>query len=932
MKTNEIRSKYLDFFQSKDHRICDSDVLVPKADPTVLFTPAGMNQFKEHFLGNVELEFTRATTCQKCLRTGDINNVGRTAYHHTFFEMLGNFSFGDYFKREAINWAWEFLTEKKWMGIDPDRLSVTIYLDDEEAQEIWSNDIGLKPDKITREDEDENFWPASAPSQGPDGVCGPCSEIYFTPDDGKKVEIWNLVFTQFNRCGNPPNNLTPLPNKNIDTGMGLERISAVMQNVTTNYHIDSLRPLVEAAGEVCSTKYDPESDEGRRLRRIADHVRACTFAIHENTNPGPKGEPSVIRTLMRRAFLDGYQLGLREAFLFELVPKVIELCGETYPELSETAARVQATMKSEESGFLNTVESGIARVNPMIQTAKSQNVGQLSGEQVFQLHTTHGVPVELTEKVALDAGLGIDRKAYDDLIKQHGDASNSGPTGVMGGGPFEAIKKEQKSTRFVGYELTRSEATIKGLVDQGSRQETLNNESSDEAVIVLDQTPFYAESGGQVGDKGTIESPTGKFEVSDTQKEGELYKHIGKVVSGEFSDGQNVNAEVDSDRRDGIRRAHSATHILHFALQTHVGKHAQQQGSKVEDDYLRFDYSHPESVDDEQLLQVENCANEKVNANDSISAAIVPLEEAKSAGAMMLFGEKYPDPCRMVSMGEFSRELCGGTHLSNTGEVGLVEIKNDSNLSAGTRRIEVFTGKKAESHRGQIERDVQQCSKQLNCSVGDLPQQVQALIDQSKSLKKQLESGKVKDEGESKSKSIATNDDSDFIAKRAALKQAARLINTDLFQVAPRVSQLLAEVEKLKQQLGTLQSSGGVSADDLIASAQDCDGVKVISAELPGGNPNLMRSTIDQIRKKTSPVAVLLAAAVGESKVLLVAGISKELVDRGLSAGNWVKVVAPIVGGGGGGKPDMAQAGGKQPEKIGEAVQSASGLFESMLN
>ena len=568
MKTNELREKYLDFFKEKGHAVRPSDVLVPKWDPTVLFTPAGMNQFKDHFLGNVELDFTRATTCQKCLRTGDIDNVGRTAYHHTFFEMLGNFSFGDYFKREAINWAWEFLTEKKWMGIEKDRLTVTIYLDDEEAFNIWKNDIGLSVDRISREDEDENFWPAEAPSKGPDGVCGPCSEIYYTPDDGKEVEIWNLVFTQFNRSGDPPNNLEPLPNKNIDTGMGLERVTAVMQGVTTNYHIDSIRPLVEAAGEVCGIKYDPDSDNGRRLRRIADHARACTFSIHENTNPGAKAENSVIRTLMRRAFLDGYQLGLRESFVYQLVPKVVEIMKVTYPELTETVDRVQRTMKTEEQGFLNVVESGIARVTPMIDKLRESKQTSFPGEQLFELHTTHGVPIELTEKLTLDAGLVPDMQQYHLLMTKHEGTSNTGGTGVMGGGgAIEQIKNEVKSTSFVGYEKTESKSVIKGLVDASNLRHAKLTSKKPESIVVLSESPFYAESGGQVGDTGTIESTSGKFEVHDTKKDGDVIKHIGQLVSGELSEGDEVTATVNTSRRDAIRRAHSATHVLHYSLQ-----------------------------------------------------------------------------------------------------------------------------------------------------------------------------------------------------------------------------------------------------------------------------------------------------------------------------------------------------------------------------
>ncbi|MDA7662470.1 alanine--tRNA ligase [Pirellulaceae bacterium] len=923
MKTNEIREKYLDFFKEKGHAVRPSDVLVPKWDPTVLFTPAGMNQFKDHFLGNVELDFTRATTCQKCLRTGDIDNVGRTAYHHTFFEMLGNFSFGDYFKREAINWAWEFLTEKKWMGLDKDRLSVTIYLDDEEAFEIWRNDIGLSGDRISREEEDENFWPAEAPSKGPDGVCGPCSEIYYTPDGGKEVEIWNLVFTQFNRTGDPPNNLHPLPNKNIDTGMGLERVTAVMQGVDTNYHIDSIRPLVEAAGEVCDIKYDPNSDDGRRLRRIADHVRACTFSIHENTNPGAKAENSVIRTLMRRAFLDGYQLGLRESFLYQMVPQVVEIMKSTYPELTETVERVQRTMKTEEQGFLNVVESGIARVTPMIATLRESKQTSFPGEQLFELHTTYGVPIELTEKLTLDAGLVPDMEHYQLMMTEHEGTSNTGEKGVMGGGgAVEQIKNEVKSTSFMGYEKTETTSVIQGLVDSSNQRLEKLTATTTDSIVVLNESPFYAESGGQVGDKGTIESAGGKFEVYDTKKDGDVIKHLGQLVSGELKDGDEVTASVDTSRRNAIRRAHSATHILHYSLQKHLGNDAHQQGSKVWDDAFRFDYSHHQGVDDATLQLIEETANDRVQSSASIEAKLVSLEDARSAGAMMLFGEKYPDPCRMVSMGDFSKELCGGTHASNTSEIGLMAIKSDSNQSAGTRRIEVLTGAAAEAYQNQIIDDVNKCAELLNCDVRNVPEQTQLLIARSKQLKKQLDSGKSEIPSPISS-SRANSEKLNFIESKKILRETARAINVDIFDAVSRIDSAQAEVEKLESQLKQLESAGGTSPDDLIKNAVEVSGIQVICADLPGGNPNLMRGTIDQIRKKIGPVAVMLAAAQGDSKVLLVAGISKELVERGMSAGNWVKEVAPVVGGGGGGKPDMAQAGGKDPTKIGEALEKA---------
>jgi alanyl-tRNA synthetase len=931
MKTDELRQKYLDFFSGKGHTVCPSDVLVPKWDETVLFTPAGMNQFKDHFLGNVELEFTRATTCQKCLRTGDIDNVGRTAYHHTFFEMLGNFSFGDYFKREAIHWAWQFLTDKKWLGIEKSRLTATIYLDDEASAEIWLKDIGLSKDRLFREDEDENYWPAEAPSKGPDGVCGPCSEIYYTADNGEKVEIWNLVFTQFNRCGAPPDNLAPLPSQNIDTGMGLERCAAVLQNVETNYHIDSLRPLVEAAGEVCGLKYEPESDNGRKLRRIADHVRACTFSIHENTVPGPKAENSVIRTLARRAFLDGYQIGMRESFLFQLVPKVTELMESAYPELQKTRGQVQATLKAEEDGFLNTVESGIARVAPFIEKQKAAGSKVFSGQTLFEMRTTYGIPVELTEKLAIDAGLIPDRAEFDLLFKSFTDRSRGKEVGVMGGGPLDEIKSEVKSTEFVGYDTTEHACVVKGVLANGTRQKRISSaeveaSAEDKSVIVLDVSPYYAEAGGQVGDRGIIQSDRFQFEVLDTQKDGDVIKHIGRLTSGFLSEGEQATAQVDVNRREGIRRAHSATHIIHYALQKHVSEAANQQGSKVEDDFLRFDYSNPNPVAPETIAQIEETANECVAAGETIEAAIISLAEARSAGAMMLFGEKYPDPCRMVSMGGFSKELCGGTHLENTADVGLVEIKSESGLAAGTRRIEVFTGEKARQQRERITAQAKQCADLLDCSLGQIPSATQNLFEHVKKLKKQLGAGKPGVpalELDDRKSDVGMS----YVEMRNKLYEAARVSNSELFDTAMRIENAIMEIKTLETQLSKLTSSGGVSAESLIEQAIEKKGTKVIAAELAGGNSNLLRTTIDQIRKKTAPVAVLLATVVDDSKVLLVAGISKELVERGYSAGSWIQVVAPVVGGGGGGKPEMAQAGGKEPAKIAEALDVARAVF-----
>ncbi len=933
MKTDEIREKYLSFFESKGHTRQVSDVLVPRWDPSVLFTPAGKNQFKDHFLGKVKLEFTRATTCQKCLRTGDIDNVGRTAYHHTFFEMLGNFSFGDYFKREAINWAWELLTSKQWFGIHPDQLTVTVYLDDDEAAEIWQKEIGLQTSRIERMGEDDNFWPAGAPSKGPDGVCGPCSEIFFKPaNGGKSFEIWNLVFTQFNRVGGPPNNLRPLPSKNIDTGMGLERIAAALQGVETNYHIDILRPLVEAAGEVVGVKYDPASDNGRRLRRIADHIRACTFAVHENVLPGAKKQNYVIRRLMRRAILDGYQLGKRDPFMFELVQVVAQLMKTPYPELGDTIERVQSGIKAEESSFFGTVGTAVTHIERMFEKMRTTGQVSVSGADAAILYTTHGVPPELVESMAAELNFAFDWAGYQEWMIKHGQESGGATHVLFKTGPIEALKKALKTTEFLGYETTESSAEIRGIVAQEHLLDALTEVGHDNPVqVVLDRSPFYAESGGQVGDRGEIVGEGFTFHVTDTQKDGDLIVHHGHLVKGTMKAGAKVIARVDSERRQGIRRAHSATHILHYALQKSLGKDAHQMGSKVEEDWLRFDFGNPSPIEAEKLAAIERDVAERVAAAEPISWKFVPLTEARTAGAMMLFGEKYPDPARMVSMGSFSRELCGGTHLDNTSEVGALEIVAEEGVAAGTRRITALTGKKAQDHISQTQAALSETALKLGVSLTEVPAAARRLAQHLRDLKKAVTSGGKAPDDPPPVIKTPSDQRPDAAMLKAALRDAARLINVAPFDLPVRVSGMLAEVEELKRQLANRAASGGLSADSLLQAAETIAGATVIVAEAPGANANLLRQLIDQIRKKTTTSAVFLATTEGADKVVLVAGVSRDLVAKGISAGNWVRDVAPIVVGGGGGKPDLAQAGGKQPEQLPAALLKAKEVIRTML-
>jgi alanyl-tRNA synthetase len=934
MKTDELREKYLVFFESKGHSRQASDVLVPTWDPSVLFTPAGMNQFKDHFLGKVKLDFTRATTSQKCLRTGDIDNVGRTAYHHTFFEMLGNFSFGDYFKREAIRWAWEFLTEDQWLGMDPERLTVSVYLDDGEAAEIWAEDIGLPQNRIERMGEHDNFWPAGAPSEGPDGVCGPCSEIFYHDDFGDEVEIWNLVFTQFQRVGDPPDNLRPLPSKNIDTGMGLERAAACMQGVRTNFHIDILRPIIDAAAEVCGIAYRYDTEDGRRLRRITDHIRACTMAIHENVYPGPQKEKYVIRRLLRRAVLDGHQMGLSDPFLHKIVPSVVEMMKAAYPELTQTTQRVADVIENEEANFFGTIDAGLARIERIFADMKCDNHTTVEGAEAAELYHTYGVPPEVFESMAAENNLAFDWDGYNRAMEKHGQASGKVVHTVMGDkGPIDAVKRVLHETPFLGYDATEAEVELKFVVAQQQLCDHVTEVGQEKQItLVFDRTPFYGESGGQVGDSGTVESTDFRFRVTDTQKDGSLILHLGHLEQGELRTGRKVTARVESPRRQGIRRAHSATHILHYALQKNLGSHARQQGSKVDDDWLRFDFTNMSAVTADQLAAIERDASDQVVAAVPVTAQVLPLAEARAAGAMMLFGEKYPDPVRMVSMGEFSHELCGGTHLADTSEVGPLEIISEEGVSAGVRRIVALTGEKAKQHAARARATLQEAASLLNTPPLETLHAVRDLAQSVRNLKKQLAAGtKSPPPAASKRATPGNTAEPQYAEIKAVLRETARALNVSPFDVPQRLTAMQSEVKGLQEQLKQLARSGDLSADSLLEQAETIGDTRVVVAAIPGANPNLMRQLIDQLRKKADSTAILLAAAVGDAKVILVAGISRDLVKKGCSAGNWVRDIAPVVGGGGGGKPDMAQAGGKMPDKLPEALEAAKKTIREML-
>jgi len=876
MKADDLREAYLAFFESKGCVRRPSDVLVPRWDPSVLFTPAGMNQFKDHFLGKCKLEFTRATTCQKCLRTGDIENVGRTARHHTFFEMLGNFSFGDYFKRETIQWAWEFLTSRDWLAIDPQRLTVSVYEDDTEAYTIWSNEIGLPGSRITRLGEEDNFWPASAPSQGPDGVCGPCSEIFYTMPDGSEVEIWNLVFTQFNRVGSPPDNLRPLPSRNIDTGMGLERTAAVLQGVESNFHIDILRPLVEAVAEICGRRYEPDSDDGRRMRRIADHARACSFAIHENVMPGNNEEKYVVKRLLRRAVLDGHQMGLREPFLHSLPTVVAGLMRRPYPELTETSERVAAVIRREEEAFLDTIEGGLARIEGLFKAIEASGTALVSGQDAAELYTTYGFPPELLETLAAERNCAFDWEGFREHMEAHGQRSGAGSRmELFASGPLDALKKAMHGSEFLGYESIEAEGRVVGIIAHDRLCESLDEiDHDDPVVVVLDRTPFYGEAGGQVGDTGRLSSASTDesllFEVSDTRREGDFMLHVGHLRKGLLRLGGVVHAAVDPARRLAVRRAHSATHLLHASLQHFLGPHAVQQGSKVDADWLRFDFTNTSRIEPELLGDIERRVNSQVLAAVPVTAARLPLAEARHAGAMMLFGEKYPDVVRMVTMGDevqrVSRELCGGTHVANTGEIGVVRITGEESVSAGVRRITAVTGLAAVDRFRAAEEQLAEAAAALRVPAAEVPSRIAAVVKELKELRK----------------------------GRASPAEAA------------------------------------VSAEALLANASRVGDARVVVASTGSGDAAAMRQCLDQLRRKAAPIAVLLGGS-EDGKVTLVAGLSRELEARGLAANEWIREPATIVGGRGGGRRDLAQAGGKLAEKLDEALAAGKAWIERAL-
>ncbi|GAN32469.1 MAG: alanine--tRNA ligase [Candidatus Brocadia sp. AMX2] len=880
MKTNDIRSKFLKFFEKKSHVIWPSDSLVPQNDPTLLFTGAGMNQFKDMFLGKGNLAFKKATTCQKCLRTGDIDNVGKTASHHTFFEMLGNFSFGDYFKKETIGWAWEFLVQE--LKIPEGRLSVSVYRDDHESYEIWEKHVGVPRSKIYRYGEKDNFWPADAPLLGPNGPCGPCSEIFF--DQGEKVgcgrkecepacdcdrfvEIWNLVFTQYNRTEG--GKLVPLPNRNVDTGMGLERMARVMQGVQTNFDIDIFSPIIKSLEEIAQLKYSGQGEHAVLMRRIADHVKACVFCISDGVLPSNEGRGYVERRLLRRAIRDGTQLGIKDCFLYKLVPVVSNVMQEYYPDIKQRRENIARIVKSEEEKFHETLELGTTKLKELMDTLQRNNQKILSGQEAFKLYDTYGFPLDMTESILSEKGFTVDKDGFENELKRQRlqARTSSQMTGqVFDTGPLSKIKDISKGTEFLGYEKYECEGRVVAIIrgDQLVGVATAGNE----VTVILDRTPFYGESGGQIGDTGVLEGEGNHVRIADTKKNNDFILHIGKVAKGELRTGSLVHARIDVQRRNSIRRNHSATHILHYVLRKVIGQHAEQSGSLVTPDRLRFDFHHFSGLTKEEIARIEDMVNEKILENVLVSVKELPIQEARNAGAMALFGEKYGELVRMASVGDFSKELCGGTHVDYSGEIGLFRIVGESSVAAGIRRIEAMTGMAA-LHRGrEKERVILEMCNVLNANEDKLITKTQELLHELKNLQK--------------------------------------------------------EAHKVKQK----EIHGKV--DSFFENAKEVSGVKIITRKIEDAAADDLRKTVDVLMKSAKEMAIVLGTA-QNGRVTIVAAVSPHLVRCGLHAGNISKEVAKIVGGGGGGRPDMAQAGGQYVEKLDEALSFAAELLSKKI-
>jgi len=880
MTGNELRTRFLQFFVERGHKLCPSDSLAPEADPTLLFTGAGMNQFKDMFLGKGELAFRRATSCQKCLRTGDIENVGVTPTHHTFFEMLGNFSFGDYFKEEAITWAWEFLTKE--LGLPEERLFVSVYVDDEEAADIWTKKIGIPLEKLYRFGAKDNFWPANAPEEGPNGPCGPCSEIFFDwgPERGcgrpdcdpscdchRFLEIWNLVFTQFDRRDG--GELLPLPQRNIDTGMGLERIASVMQNTPSNFETDLLKPIVDAVADIAGIPYDRNNADSAKMRRIADHARAVAFCICDGVFPSNEGRGYVERRLLRRAVRDGIDLGIDESFLYRLVPVVADVMKEPYPELEEKHHAIALVVKSEEDKFRRTLQQGTRRIQELMAQLEREGKDTLPGCEAFRLYDTYGFPLEMTESILAERGFKTDREGFEREMERQREMARAYTQiseEIFDSGVAGELKEKAEPTEFIGYETTESDGTIVALVIDEKVVDELSE--GQEGEIVLDRTPFYGESGGQVGDRGTIETPAGLAQVKDTQKLGPYILHKVVVKRGAIRLDEPARAVVDAARRRSIMRNHTATHLLHKALRDLLGAHVAQAGSLVAPDRLRFDFSHFEALTPDQIAAIERAVNEKILEDHVVETYATSIDEAKAQGAVALFGEKYGETVRVVRVDDYSMELCGGTHVGRTGQIGLFKVLAEESIAAGTRRIEAVTGMVAYEFASHRISELQQIAGMLSCAEA---------------------------------------------------------------QVVERVSEMAAQVKALQKEIEQIRSkkaSGRVQ--ELVQQAKEIDGVRLIAARIDDAGPKELRTMVDTIRKSVENVVAVLACA-DKGKVQLVVAVDKALTSRGLHAGNLARDLAKIVGGGGGGRPELAQAGGAKPDQLDAMLAEAETLLRKQL-
>lgn len=871
--TVEIRQAFLDFFHSKGHQVVASSSLVPHNDPTLLFTNAGMNQFKDVFLGLDKRNYSRATTAQRCVRAGgkhnDLENVGYTARHHTFFEMLGNFSFGDYFKQDAIKYAWELLTGENWFALPKEKLWVTVYETDDEAFDIWANEVGVPRERIIRIGDNkgapfasDNFW-----QMGDTGPCGPCTEIFFDhgdhiwggppgspEEDGDRyIEIWNIVFMQFNRQAD--GTMEPLPKPSVDTGMGLERIAAVLQHVNSNYDIDLFRDLIASVAKVTGAT----DLTNKSLRVIADHIRSCAFLIADGVIPSNENRGYVLRRIIRRAIRHGNMLGAKDTFFWKLVAPLIAVMGSAGEELKQQQAQVEQVLKTEEEQFARTLERGLALLDEELSKLKGDT---LDGETAFRLYDTYGFPVDLTADVCRERNIKVDEAGFEAAMEeQRRRARESSGFGA----DYNAMIRVDGASEFKGYDHLELNGKVTALFIDGKAVDSVS--AGQEAVVILDQTPFYAESGGQVGDKGELKGAGFSFAVSDTQKYGQAIGHIGKVASGSLKVGDAVQADVDEARRQRIRLNHSATHLMHAALRQVLGTHVAQKGSLVNDKALRFDFSHFEAMKPEEIRAVEDLVNAQIRRNLAIETNIMDIDAARASGAMALFGEKYDDRVRVLRMGDFSTELCGGTHAARTGDIGLFRITSESGTAAGVRRIEAVTGEGAMA--------------MLHAQSDQLSDIAQLLKGDSHNLGEKV---------------------------RAALE---------------RTRQLEKELQQLKEQAAAQESA------NLSSKAEEINGVKLLVSELAGVEPKMLRTMVDDLKNQLGSTVVVLAT-VADGKVSLIAGVSKDVTDR-VKAGELVGMVAQQVGGKGGGRPDMAQAGGTDASALPAALASVKGWVSAKL-